>query len=72
MDIRLEQEPDDIKVSLSIFLEALVPDPILNLPDDVEAAMSTRIEDYALIGDCRSAALVGARRLDRLAVLAAF
>ena len=30
-----------------------------------------RIEDYALIGDCETAALVGARRLDRLAVLAA-
>ena len=32
---------------------------------------ASRIEDYALIGDCESAALVGARRLDRLAVLAA-
>ena len=33
--------------------------------------MPSRIEDYALIGDCQTAALVGARRLDRLAVLAA-
>ena len=33
--------------------------------------MASRIEDYALIGDSRRAALVGARRLDRLAVLAA-
>ena len=29
------------------------------------------IEDYALIGDCTTAALVGRKRLDRLAVLAA-
>ena len=36
------------------------------------AAMASRIEDYALIGDCESAALGRARRLDRLAVLAAF
>ena len=34
-------------------------------------AACVRIEDYALIGDCETAALVGARRLDRLAVLAA-
>ena len=33
--------------------------------------MSTPLEDYALIGDCETAALVVARRLDRLAVLAA-
>ena len=31
-----------------------------------------RIEDYALIGDCETAALVALRRLDRLALLAAF
>ena len=33
--------------------------------------MPSRIEDYALIGDCNAAALVAPRRLDRLAVLAA-
>ena len=33
--------------------------------------MPSRIEDYALIGDCQTAALVGPRRLDRLALLAA-
>ena len=33
--------------------------------------MPSRIEDYALIGDCRTAALVGPRRLDRLALHAA-
>ena len=33
--------------------------------------MTSRIEDYAMIGDCQTAALVGTRRLDRLAVLAA-
>ena len=50
-------------------------------PDDIKVVIDfTRwshevhghaIEDYALIGDCETAALVGARRLDRLAVLAA-
>ena len=34
--------------------------------------MSTPIEDYALIGDCETAALVVPQRIDRLAVLAAF
>ena len=49
--------------SLSIF-----PDGQIHLP-----CLQTReIEDYALIGDCETAALVCARRLDRLAVLAAF
>ena len=33
--------------------------------------MPSRIEDYALIGDCQTAALVGPRRLDRLALPAA-
>ena len=33
--------------------------------------MALRIEDYALIGDCQTAALVGKRRVDRLAVPAA-
>ena len=32
--------------------------------------MPSRIEDYALIGDCETAALVGMGRLRRLAVLA--
>ena len=33
--------------------------------------MALRIEDYALIGDCQTAALVGTRRVDRLALPAA-
>ena len=33
--------------------------------------MPSRIEDYALIGDCQTAALVGTRRVDRLALLPA-
>ena len=34
--------------------------------------MAGRIEDYALIGDCETAALVDNRRLHRLALLARF
>ena len=33
--------------------------------------MSTPLEDYALIGDCETAALVSRAGFDRLAVLAA-
>jgi hypothetical protein len=38
---------------------------------DTLADQPMRIEDYALIGDCLTGALVGPQRLDRLALLAA-
>ena len=50
-----ESRPDDIKVVLAIR----------------RGSMSAPIESYGMIGDCKTAALVGLRRLDRLAVLAA-
>ena len=37
----------------------------------VQASRSP-IEDYAIIGDCRTGAMVGTKRIDRLAVLASF
>ena len=54
---RSSAQPDDVKVGRR-FRTALTID-------------AGRIEDYALIGDCETAALVVARRLDRLALLAA-
>ena len=52
----LEHRPGDIKVVIDFARLGVMP---------------SRIEDYALIGDCQAAALVGTQRLDRLAVLAA-